>query len=417
MTIRHGCNGVWHFPMAMLAVPIITCVVAGPAQAAEAPPEASAASLLDENVSGENWTVAEEVRSDGFLRVFDVTTPYGDFQINGQRRMNERLQELRALQILEQMSRTVVFTDALERGAMAPINFGRDLVGDPVETTGNVISGVGRTIRSVAGTVRGAIANDGPRGRDPLVERIVGITAAERELAHQLGVDPYSDYIPLRNGLTDVAHVSVAGGFSISTAISAIPGGAGIVASYSSTGASFTGETAGMSSGEITGEVKEKLLALGVEEETALRFTDNMSFSPNDLYAIALALEELAVENSELFIALAADAENYDVAKFHRHRAELLASEEVRDRLGRLGEFVVVAGAALNRDVEGRLVAIFPFDVVSWTYATQEILVPLSHEIAGDDEPNAPILAMTGELSQTANTELRRLGWTLAGLD
>ena len=97
--------------------------------------------------------------------------------------------------------------------------------------------------------------------------------------------------------------------------------------------------------------------------------------------------------------------------------AELLASDIVRDRLGTLGEFVVVAGVALNRNAEGRLVAIFPFDVVSWAYSTQEILVPLSDDIAREDQPNAPILAMTGELTPTANSELRRLGWTLAGVD
>ncbi len=402
---------------ALLVASIAACVNPTTADAAEATPAASAESLLGGDASGENWTVAPEVQSDGFLRVFDVSSPYGDFQVNGQHRMDERLQELRAMQFLEQVSRTETFTDALESGAMAPVNFGRDFVGAPIETTGNVISGVGRRIRSVAGSVRGMVTNDGPAGRDPLVERIVGITSAERELAYQLGVDPYSDFIPLRNGLTNVAYVSVAGGFSISTAISAIPGGAGIVASYSSRGASFSGTTQGMSSGAITNAVKEKLLGLGVEEDTALRFTDNMSFSPNDLYAVAIALETLDVENSEGFVALAADAGSADVAKFHRHRAELLASDLVRERLGSLGEFVVLAGVALNRNAEGSLVAVFPFDVVSWTYSTQAIFVPLSADIAENNEPNAPILAMTGELTSTARGELQRLGWVLAGLD
>jgi hypothetical protein len=414
---KYGRKGIWSLCSAVLGVWLAACAGAELAQAAEAAPTASAQSLLGADVSGENWTVASEVQSDGFLRVFDVSSSYGDFQVNGRRRMSERLQELRAMQILEQMSRTEVFTDALESGAMAPINFGRDFVGDPIETTGNVISGVGRRIASVAGSVRGAIMNDGPAGRDPLVERIVGITRTERELAYQLGVDPYSDFVPLRNGLTDVAHVSVAGGFSVSTAISAIPGGAGIVASYSSRGASYSGTTQGMTSGAITNAVLEKLLELDVEEDTALRFTDNMSFSPNDLYAVATALEMLGAENTEGFISLAADAGSADVAKFHRHRAELLASELVRERLGSLGEFVVVAGVALNRNAEGSLVAVFPFDVVSWTYSTQAIFVPLSDEISRSDEPNAPILAMTGELTRTARSELQRLGWTLAGLE
>jgi len=400
---------------AMLAFAVVAI---GPAYAQETPPEVSAESLLGEDVIGENWTVSPLVQSDGFLRLFDVTTNYGDFQLGGERRMNERLQELRALQILEQMSRTTVFTDALERGAMAPIRFGRDFVIDPIETTGNFISGVGRTIRGVVSGVRSAVTDrDGPPARDPLVERVIGITSTERELAAQLGVDPHSDYVPLRTGLADVAHVSVAGGFSISVAISAIPGGAGVVASYSSTGATYAYETAGLSSGQIIDRVTEELLALGVAEETTKRFTDNAWFSPLDLYVVAVSLENLAAENSEGFIALAADAGTFDVAKFHRHRAELLASDVVSERLGVLGEFVVVSGVALNRNAAGRLVAVFPFDVVSWTYATQEVVIPLGQGIADLGEPEAPIFAMTGELTPTANSHLRQLGWSLASLD
>ena len=230
-------------------------------------------------------------------------------------------------------------------------------------------------------------------------------------------MDPHSDYVPLRTGLADVAHVSVAGGFSISVAISAIPGGAGVVASYSSTGASYAYETEGLSSGQIIDRVTEKLLALGVAEETTKRFTDNAWFSPLDLYVVAVSLENLATENSEGFISLVADSASFDVAKFHRHRAELFASDVVSERLGVLGEFVVVSGVALNRNAAGSLVAVFPFDVVSWTYATQEVVIPLGDGIADLGEPNAPIFAMTGELTPNANAQLRQLGWTLASLD
>nr|TFG52449.1 MAG: hypothetical protein E4H34_04995 [Hyphomicrobiales bacterium] len=413
-----ACKKVLSVWAAIAALPIFSAVLVGPVYAQEAPPVASAEMLLGADIKGENWTVAPDVQSDGFLRLFNVTTPYDEFQIGGERRMNERLQELRALQILEQMSRTTVFTDALERGAMAPIRFGRDLVDDPIETTGNFFSGVGRTLRSVAGGVQSAVTDrDGPPARDPLFERIVGITRTERELAAQLGVDPHSDYVPLRTGLADVANVSVAGGFSISAAISAIPGGAGVVASYGATGAKYSRETDGLSSGQIVERVAEELLALGVAEETAKRFTDNQWFSPFDLFVIADSLELLHAENAEGFVALAADAASFDVAKFHRHRAELLASELVRERLGVLGEFVVVSGVALSRNSSGTLVAVFPFDVVSWTYATQEVVIPLSQGIAALGEANAPIFAMTGDLTPNANYQLRQLGWTLASLD
>ncbi len=194
MRMRLACRKLAYLCTASAALLAIAVVAITPANAQEASPEVSAESLLGEEIMGENWTVSPMVQSDGFLRIFDVTTNYGDFQLGGERRMNERLQELRALQILEQMSRTNVFVDALERGAMAPIRFGRDFVSAPIETTGNFISGVGRTIRGVASGVRSAVTDrDGPPARDPLVERIVGITSTERELAAQLGVDPHSD--------------------------------------------------------------------------------------------------------------------------------------------------------------------------------------------------------------------------------
>jgi hypothetical protein len=130
-----------------------------------------------------------------------------------------------------------------------------------------------------------------------------------------------------------------------------------------------------------------------------------------------MSLENLAAENSEDFITLAADAGSFDIAKFQRHRAELLASDVVRESLGVLGEFVVVSGVALNRNATGRLVAVFPFDVVSWTYATQEVVIPLGEGIADLGEPDAPIFAMTGDLTPNANAQLRQLGWSLASLE
>jgi hypothetical protein len=68
---------------------------------AETPAPMSAATILGADVKGPNWTVAESVRSDGFVRLYTVETPYGSFQVNGQRRMEQRLNELRALSALE----------------------------------------------------------------------------------------------------------------------------------------------------------------------------------------------------------------------------------------------------------------------------------------------------------------------------
>jgi len=376
---------------------------------AEAPSEVSAQSLLGDEVTGENWTVQPAVGSDGYYRVFNFTTPYGDFQATGRKRMDERLIELRAMQTLEEISVSEAFTDALGRAAMAPIHFGRDLVTAPVETTRNFFTGIGDMFRGVADSV----TNDGP-SRDSLFNRLVGITAAQRELAYELQVDPYTDFSPLRTGLSDVANASAAGGLSITAAISAIPGGAGVAASAAATGADFANSVYSMTSYEVAAAVAEKLEILGVAEDTSERFVGNLWYSPNDQFAIAEALEKLNAANTEAFVSVAADADSFDLAKFHRYRVELLVAES--ERLGTIREFVAVSEMTLNYNANRDLVAAFPFDIVEWTDSVSQSLSALS-ENASALGVQTRIFATTGEISPMAITELGRRGWTIIRLE
>src|SRR5262249_16705658 len=151
-----------------------------------------------------------------------------------------------------------------------------------------------------------------------------GQAAAERELAFRLGVDPYTDFTPLRNGLEDVAHAATAGGLTVNAAIALIPGGVGVAVSATSASADFANSIASKTSADLIGLVPKKLTALGVDAPTIDKFVSNQSYTPADLYAIASALESLGATNSAAFILCAATAQSADVAKFNRYRAELL---------------------------------------------------------------------------------------------
>lgn len=385
-------------------------VVAPISFAAEPAPETSASTILGNDTKGTNWTVAPTVRSDGFVRLFAVETPYGDFQVNGHRRMNERLQELRALKALEEMSNTGVFTDAVEKAGLAPIRFGRDLVLDPVETTGNLVSGIGNMFDRAVDEVEHA-----GDSRDSFIESVVGIKKAMRDLAFELKVDPYTDFTPLREGLEDVARVMAAGDISVSAAISAIPGGAGIAVSATSRASGLSNPIRDKSSAEIAAIVVKKLKALDVPDPTIESFVKNTSYSPGDQFAIAEALESLKADNSAAFVLRASQADSADVAKFHRYRAELLAKHSAR--LGTLKEFYVVTEFALNRDASGGLVAAFPFDGVAWTDTVAKSMSALSQELAMRGETKPPVFATTGKITATAQAELKKRGWKLVMLD
>lgn len=392
------------------AAALSAVLLLSPVWAAEPAPELAASALLGADVKGANWDVAPAVKGDGLLREFAVTSPYGDFAVHGLLRMNDRLQELRALQVLEKMSEADVFLAAVTNAGLAPIRFGRDLLLDPIETAGNLVSGVGDMVESVSAGISGETS-----GRDALFDSAVGITKAMRDLARELKVDPYTDFTPLREGLEEIARVMAAGDISVSAALSVIPGGAGIAVSATSTASGVASTVYDNTSDEIDAIVAGKLEALGVEEAIAKAFIANHLYSPADEVAIADALTALNARNSSAFVLRAAAAASVDGAKFNRYRAELLARESAR--LGTLVEFVAIADVALNRDAEGRLIAAFPFDGVAWTEAAEAALAPLSDGAAalGDGKPH--VFATRGGISPMAGSELKSRGWTVLALD
>ncbi len=383
---------------------ILISALAASVALAETPAPKSATLLLGADVKGPNWTVTETVRSDGFVRLYTVETPYGGFQVNGQRRMEQRLNELRALGSLEKMSTTETFAEALGNAGLAPIRFGRDLVLDPVETTGNLFSGIANMFDRAVDEVEHSDAS-----RDDLVDSVAGVSKAMRELAFELKVDPYTDFTPLRDGLADVARAMAAGDLSVTAAISAIPGGAGIAVSASSTASTLAEPIRDKSSAEIAALVEAKLKPLDIDEDVIEAFVKNKAFSPADTYAIAEALEALKARNAEAFVRRAANADSADLAKFHRYRAELLAKHSAQ--VGQLKEFYVVHEFALNRNTDGALVAVFPFDELAWTEPAAKSLDRISLELATRGETRQPILATTGNVSAKALAELKKRGW------
>jgi hypothetical protein len=396
----------------MKLLPILAFVAAAAAAtpANEHPPELPAAPLLGENLKGPNWLVEPTVRSDGFVYLYALETPYGKFQVNGRRRMEERLQELRALSVLEEMSEAESFVTAVADAGLAPVKFGRDLVLDPVETAGNLVSGIAGMFDRTVSEVEQRHAS-----RDGFVESVTGVKKAMRELAFQLKVDPYTDFTPLHDGLVDMARVMAAGNMSVSAAISAIPGGAGIAVSASSTASTLANPIRDKSSAEIAGMVTQQLKSLSVPDDVIQSFVNNSSYSPSDIFAMAEALKKLGATNTDAFIRKAALVTSDDAAKFNRYRAELLASSS--SKLGGLKEFYDVGEFALNRDAGGGLVAVFPFDGLAWTDPVERSIGAIGREVAMRGETKAPVFASTGRLSPRAEAELKKRGWKLVSLN
>jgi hypothetical protein len=392
--------------MAALAVGVVLGVH-GHASAFEDPPVANATTLLGAQAKGPNYTVDPEVRNDGLIWSFQLHTRFGNFEVNGKDLLEQRIRELGALRRLQAMSQSEVFLESLGQAAAAPLRYGADLLDDPTGTLQKSASGVANMFNRI-----GAGLSGGRTNRDHVVGSVLGIDAARRALAVKLGVDPYTDFEPLAARLQEVARASALGGLSMRALMMAIPGGAGAVVSSSSIADTVRSTLAEKTSAQIVEQVRGRLTRLGVPAAAVAGLVENRFYTPADLLLIANSLAILKVRGSGAFVARAAEAAGRDEAFFQRRRAELLAANA--GALG-IGDFVEIGGFPLNRLKDGRIIALFPLDEIAWTENVARMAngVTTAATQAGF---GAPVLALTGTVTEPAQEELTKLGWKVQRL-
>ncbi len=191
----------------------------------------SARAVLGATASGVNYRVQDPVTTDGLLRIYTLETQYGTFTVYGDALLLQRRKELAALAALEKQSHTKAFGNAVARAATVPVELAEDLITKPGATIKRTLSGIGEVFDRVAS----GISNVGNSGPDSTVNSALGVSAAKRKIAADLGVDPYTDFEPLARQLDEFAKASALGGLVVKVGISFIPGAVGTAVSATST--------------------------------------------------------------------------------------------------------------------------------------------------------------------------------------
>jgi len=370
----------------------------------EQPPIADAATLLGAPAAGSNFRVANPVQSDGLLHIYDIETPYGPLRVEGDSVLQVRLSELAAITALEKLEATKQFADGLKAAAARPVDFVGDAIDDPVGTLKGTVSGVGRLFKRTASGVR----NIG-KGQDNVADSLLGVSAAKREIALNLGVDPYTDFKPLADHLERAARAAALGGLTVRGALALIPGGAVAAVSSVSTMSSVADLVRSRTPSELRDINRTRLESAGVSTSTIDLFLDNQAYTPTDQTIFAEAISSLGpIGHVELFVARAAAAGSRDIAIFRRRRAELLS--RYNTTVTPLQDFVLVLGIPLTSTKDGRMIALFPFDLVAWT----DLIGGLVEAAASELKSDVPVeLVITGSATPLARSQLRQLGWTL----
>ena len=382
------------------------------AQSTEAPPSFNAAQIPDIKRIGANYTIQNPVRSDGLLRIYVLTTPYGDVTVQGDEMLRMRLNELNALALLEKVSNSDSFGKALAQAGLSPVIFTGRLITNPIDTVQNTLAGVG----GFFGRVSSGIANAG-KTPDSAVASLLGVTEQRRQLAAAYGVDPYTDFPPLNTKLEQLSQAAALGGLTVTGALLVIPGAAGIIVSNLSTAYKLNDigidELArNYTAAQILDLNRSRLAAMGVDPDLSARLLENRNYTPIDMAAMVAALDSMAaVKGREAYVACAAAVDARAIAYVMRRQAELMADDY---RLhGGYGRFVALAGYPYVITRDGRVMTVAPIDALSWTSETASgfgIVTAERRHIA----PNAHgVLRITGRATTLAKRWFNAHGWTV----
>jgi hypothetical protein len=381
----------------------------------EPPPVQSAAKLLPEALrAGPRFKVQEEVPNDGFMPRFTIKSDFGEYVASGYEMLAVRVQEIAALDKLEEISKSDAFASAMGQAAKKTGKAVANVATHPVETVSGVPKGVGRFLKGVGKSAKkaGDTAVDEVKDDDEDVpgkegagdktgdaaKSVTGASRAKRQLARKFNVDPYSSNAALQKKLDDLAWATTAGGFAVN-----IVNPLAIVSTVATVN-SLVWDTPAPDLKEMN---DKKLAKLGVTEKTRKAFFANTFFTPTQQTGFVGALATLeGVGGADKAVDLAARrARSEEDARFFRRSAEILAQYQKQG--GPIGSLEARKSLFVGHARSGVFVVPAAVDYLNWTEAVDDF--------SAEPVPGAKSreVWLSGQVSDKGGAELQARGWTV----
>jgi len=409
----------------LAAAAALTLALAGPlhAQQPYETPETRASALVGPALlSGPGFQVDPTVAWEGIMPRFTINSKYGSWQATGREMLAVRISEIPAFGELDKVSRSDAFATSLGKAAVAPLKTAGDLITNPVDTVGNIFSGIGSMVNRAGRTVGNAaqntsdgaapkatgIGNQGPTDQGTAqpgsISDPFGYNAQRRDWARKVKIDPYTSNAALSTKLGDVASASFLGGFTMDVTIGLLVA----PLAYANT-AYEQGTLEAYQYPPVDVEMRNeaRLKAMGIEGRPARDFFRNRYFTPTLQTTLVSALESLgAVEGRGDVIVFATNAVSEVQARYVISSVLLLAqANRSGTPLARVRTIDNLL-AASTRDA--KLVVAAPFDLVPWTKTVDDFA--RRADLAG---PQRSVL-VAGAVTPRARQEFAALGWSVS---
>jgi len=354
---------------------------------------------------GSNYTVEQKIINDGLINTYTLTTDYGPVTVESTGRLLMRINELKALAVMEDVDRKGIFGEAVVKGVKAPVQTVVELVQEPVETGKNIVAGAGRFFSNIGN----AIVSEDP-SQDNALKVALGYDVAKRQFAFAFGIDPYTTYEPVVDRLGAIARAAVAGGLTPKAVLAAAD-------SDLATGLRISGTAKGLkelvrdkSPAELHKLNMQKMQAMGVPAELTDVFLNNYSYNPQEKTLLVGALETMqGVQGREVFFALAARATDQKVAVYYRLIGQMMAGYHAG--IAPVARVVDIDGTPHLMTEGGVIVLVTPVDYVFWTTRVAEKVERIDGKTAGMRAAGGKEVWITGRMDAATRANLEQRGW------
>ena len=326
----------------------------------ETPPTLAARDLVPaDRLQGPGYRIDDAVPTDGFLATFTVRSDYGVFPARGPGMLEIRLREVAGLRQLEAISKSDAFVEGLKASATEFGGQVKQIVTNPVDTVKAIPEGVGRFFERVS---RGAktgvqkleatkaeqgapappppgpgaglpgasspgtkpdvtVTTEAAKAAGSVTRDAFGYDDRRRQLAKQIGVDPYTTNPVLAKQLDDIAWAAFAGGLGVTAMKSMVPGSMVI-----GTSTMLTDWVYDTPPGDLKVRNEKALLAMGVSQDAVDHLLRHRWYTLTRQSRLVHGLERLGGVTGRVDVMpLALSVTSEEQARFVAGAVEMLA--------------------------------------------------------------------------------------------
>ena len=357
-------------------------------------------------LSGPHYRIRDNVGSYGYMNHYGVNSDFGAFEVTGDFALRKLIREIGAIATLRNFKKSDAYLNGLKKAASQPVEFGANLINDPVDT----ISAVPKGIAGLFENVKTGLTTKASPAEDSKVEQALAVSSNKRNLAAQLGVDVYSSNSVLQKELNSMAWATTLGSLTLSAALAPVGGPAVAAVSVTRTAQQVTDVLKDYPPQRLRKMNEQKLMNMGVPAGLTAQFLDHQSYTPTHQTVIVNALEALpGTKGRDAFIQQALSANDEETANFFMNVAETMRGYQAK--ASPIRQISVYGPLVFAKAASGIVLIPLPLDYPIWTErAGQRVPAAMSAYKSSNPDSKKFETWVTGTVSKRAKEELAKLG-------